>query len=412
VQRFIKRTRWRRKKSEFNVEIQDDFTFIEDNGRSFDDTEREIIWTIESGDNSENRGDHRHGANSIRPFRSPGTEEPGKGRFKILDKRRLIGLANALKEGDPDWEQKADDWLHDTKEAYHESFDLLEKKWIEWRLKRRRSTPREFGTIEFLCNDPGGTKWKLFGKRCTAPYRPEILWTEIQSWLKDCNREELEYWRIWDEDGPVDPGGLKYPRDGERFVILLQPKSGTEDIETKMDPRDPESSVQRFIKRTRWRRKKSEFEVGIQDDFTFIGDGRATIDDTEREIIRAIESGDDSGDRRNCGQGADSVRTIGSTGTEGPREDTEIIAKIGEHAAPIKSERLLEHRPTSHVEETQGETLGDRRILVGIGEREPDQHHRRIPEAVKDLTSYVDAESELPRSNSGCVGREDSGIAE
>jgi hypothetical protein len=217
------------------------------------------------------------------PERAP--LKPGKGRFKILDKRRLINLVNAMKEGDEDWEEKANEWLKETKEAYHESFSLLKKRWFEWRIPRPRDTPRQSGTIEFICNDPGGEKWKLFGKRCATPYRPEILWTEIQSWLKDCNRDELDYWRIWDEDGPVDPGGLKYPRDGERFVILLQPKSGTEDIETKMNPRNPESSVQRFIKRTRWRRKKSEFNIEIQDDFTVIGDGGATIDDTKLEVV-------------------------------------------------------------------------------------------------------------------------------
>jgi hypothetical protein len=107
--------------------------------------------------------------------------KPGKGRFKILDKKRLIGLANAIRDNDEAWEDRANEWLQESKEAYQESFGLLEQKWIEWRLKRRRSEPRRSGTIEFICNDPGGEKWMLFGKRCTEPYRPEILWTEIQS---------------------------------------------------------------------------------------------------------------------------------------------------------------------------------------------------------------------------------------
>jgi hypothetical protein len=113
------------------------------------------------------------------PERAP--LKPGKGRFRILDKRRLIGLANALRDNDEDWKDRANEWLQESKEAYHECFGLLEQKWIEWRLKRRRLDPRQCGTIEFICNDPGGEKWMLFGKRCTEPYRPEILWTEIQS---------------------------------------------------------------------------------------------------------------------------------------------------------------------------------------------------------------------------------------
>jgi hypothetical protein len=113
------------------------------------------------------------------PERSP--LRLGQRKVRILDKRRLISLVNAIKEGDEDLEEKANEWLQETKEAYHESFSLLKKKWFEWRIPRLRDTPRQSGTIEFICNDPGGEKWKLFGRRWTAPYRPEILWAEIQS---------------------------------------------------------------------------------------------------------------------------------------------------------------------------------------------------------------------------------------
>jgi hypothetical protein len=56
------------------------------------------------------------------------------------------------------------------------------------------------------------------------------------------------------------------PIDGERFVILIQVKDNPEDIEEKMNPADKESSIQRFIKRTRWRRKKPQYDVGVQED--------------------------------------------------------------------------------------------------------------------------------------------------
>jgi hypothetical protein len=100
---------------------------------------------------------------------------------QIINKRRLIVLVQAAKRGDPDWRAKADEWLLEVKEAYQESFDLLEAKWIEWRQKRLRTSPRQHGRIEFICNDPRGGKWKLFGLKSTAPYRLEMLWTEIQS---------------------------------------------------------------------------------------------------------------------------------------------------------------------------------------------------------------------------------------
>jgi hypothetical protein len=71
-----------------------------------------------------------------------------------------------------------------------------------------------------LCNNPFGTEWTIIELRCTNPYHPEILLEEVQSWLKKlCNlevkKEELRYWHIWDEDGQVQLGDQRSPRDGE-----------------------------------------------------------------------------------------------------------------------------------------------------------------------------------------------------
>jgi hypothetical protein len=45
-----------------------------------------------------------------------------------------------------------------------------------------------------------GGRWKLFGMRSSGPYHPEILWTEIQSSLKelqvDPSPEALSYYHI------------------------------------------------------------------------------------------------------------------------------------------------------------------------------------------------------------------------
>jgi hypothetical protein len=213
------------------------------------------------------------------------TEMEERAHVRIISKRRLLDLVQAAKRRDSDWRWKAEDWLSEVKETYHERYESLEKKWIEWRQKRPRTSPLQRGTIEFICNNPYGGRWKLFGLRSTAPYHPEVLWSEIQSWLKECgvspNVEDLNYYHIWDEDGRVDPEALRMPIDWERFAILLQVKENPEDIEEKMDPSNQESSVQKFIKRTRWRRKKSAYDVGIQEDGFTCSDG-----DEEREDIR------------------------------------------------------------------------------------------------------------------------------
>jgi hypothetical protein len=143
------------------------------------------------------------------------------------------------------------------KEAYQERFLLLQQQWIEWWQKRLRKEPRNEGTIEFICNNPHGDRLRITNVRSTAPYHPEILWNEIQSWLKELqvetDREVLSYWYIWDEDGLVDPQVLRQPVDVERFVILLQSRDNPEDIEQRLRPADAEGGIQRLIKRTRWR---------------------------------------------------------------------------------------------------------------------------------------------------------------
>jgi hypothetical protein len=51
---------------------------------------------------------------------------------KLLDKKRMIELVLAAKRGDEDWRSKADDWILEAKERYRETFESLEREWIEW----------------------------------------------------------------------------------------------------------------------------------------------------------------------------------------------------------------------------------------------------------------------------------------
>jgi hypothetical protein len=60
--------------------------------------------------------------------------------------------------------------------------------------------------------------------------------SEIQSWKQTplnnaLELDSLSYWYIWDEDGLVDPGMLRQPVDGERYVVLLQAQERVVDIE-------------------------------------------------------------------------------------------------------------------------------------------------------------------------------------
>jgi hypothetical protein len=84
-----------------------------------------------------------------------------------------------------------------------------------------------------MSDDPLSGQWKIITLKCTEPYRPEIL---------------------FQEDGLVDRGDLRNPRDGERFVILIQEIQEDERTET-------EARIKKFIAETRWRRLKSRYKI-------------------------------------------------------------------------------------------------------------------------------------------------------
>jgi hypothetical protein len=195
------------------------------------------------------------------PLDTPVISVEQQAQMKISDKKRLIGPIQAAKAGDADWRSKADEWILEAKERHKQAFESLEREWIEWRSSRLRKTPRESGTIEILCNCPG--TMRVLGFNCGTPYRPEILWTEIQSWLQEYGEDvsRIESYTVWDEDGQVDRKTQKLPTDGERFAFLLN-WEGKVDIET-FKPMESDSKVQRFIRRTRWRRRKSIYDVQL-----------------------------------------------------------------------------------------------------------------------------------------------------
>jgi hypothetical protein len=100
---------------------------------------------------------------------------------------------------------------------------------------------------------------------CKQPYHPELLFGEIQSWLRmefgrEVREDDLSYCHIWDEQGRVRGDETRDPRDGEGYAFLLQAQGSQEDIEEKLHTEDPKSAIQKFIKHTRWRRMKSQYE--------------------------------------------------------------------------------------------------------------------------------------------------------
>jgi hypothetical protein len=83
------------------------------------------------------------------------------------------------------------------------------------------------------------------------------VFEEIKTWLKrhgGWNLRRDECWPIRDEDGRVERGDLRNPRDGERFVVLVQEIQ--EDLRAATEAR-----IKKVIAATRWRRIKSRYKT-------------------------------------------------------------------------------------------------------------------------------------------------------
>jgi hypothetical protein len=91
--------------------------------------------------------------------------------------------------------------------------------------------------------------------------------------------EKFEAWQIWDENGPVDRGDLRNPRDGERFVILIQ------EIEEGGRVKD-EEKIEKFIAETKWRRLKSKFKMETIHIEESVDDSRGEFVSVEEAIRR------------------------------------------------------------------------------------------------------------------------------
>jgi hypothetical protein len=210
-------------------------------------------------------------------------------------KHDAILLLRAIQAEDPHWRDRVQQWLAEAKEDYRKGFEKIYEEWISIRENNRKTEPDQVGTIDILFQDPLKGRWQFLTRKSRGPYHPEICFAEIKSWLKSHGGWNLrgdECWQIRDEDVPVDRNELRNPRDGERFVVLLQ--------EVPEDTKErAEATIQKFIAVTRWRRIKSKYlkisyveeEILPTDPLLYQSDKPSrksmpdTVPDLNREII-------------------------------------------------------------------------------------------------------------------------------
>jgi hypothetical protein len=149
-------------------------------------------------------------------------------------KHEALLLIRSIEWNDPDWKDRVQAWLTEAQEAYPIGFEKVYQDWLLLRQHLLRTDPCTEGTIDIMFDDPVSGQWKIITLRCTEPYRPQVLFEEIESWLHcngGWNLRRDECWQIFDEDGQVDRGDLRNPRDGERFAVLIQEIDGNHRLE-------------------------------------------------------------------------------------------------------------------------------------------------------------------------------------
>jgi hypothetical protein len=171
------------------------------------------------------------------------------------EKHQALTLMRSIEQGDPGWHSRLDEWLQKVKESYRIGFQKVYDRWLQIRKNMLRDGTCRKGTIEILFHEPCGNYWRIVKLKFTEPYRPEVLFEEIKSWLQNDVYDTSE-WEIFDEDGKVDTTSQRGPREGERYIVLSPEVS--EELRGLMNAR-----FKKFLQTTRWRRIKSRYKIEV-----------------------------------------------------------------------------------------------------------------------------------------------------
>jgi hypothetical protein len=102
----------------------------------------------------------------------------------LSQKHRALVLMRAIENGDPEWHNRLQEWLQESKEAYRVGFQRVYDQWLRIRHDLLRDEPCRKGTTDILFFEPRHVRWKIVKLECSESYRPAILYEEVKSWLK------------------------------------------------------------------------------------------------------------------------------------------------------------------------------------------------------------------------------------
>jgi hypothetical protein len=162
------------------------------------------------------------------------------------------------------------------------AFKKVYQEWSQIRGIPLRTEPCQKWTIEIMYDDTISGQWKVIALKCTEPYRPEVLFDEVKTWIRREGGWSLrgdECRQIRDEDGLVDRGDLRNPREGERYAISLQTFDEIRRLEV-------EARIKKFIAETRWRRLKSRYKIETVEIESVQGPPKIKFESVEAGICR------------------------------------------------------------------------------------------------------------------------------
>jgi hypothetical protein len=158
---------------------------------------------------------------------------------------------------DNKWRTKIQEWMEGLAEKNLEQHIKHEKSRIEGRKRAERPSDLE---VTVLSNKPTNEEyeWEEFRIEVQPDDQLKEIVQEVRNrWGEIWKEEDLVSASLWGREGELDWEEKRSWVDGERFILIAQPKEGRPDIEGRSRLGQEEAKVNNFFSATEWRREIS-----------------------------------------------------------------------------------------------------------------------------------------------------------
>jgi hypothetical protein len=284
-----------------------------------------------------------------------------------------------------------------------------QKHQIKYEKKRRRCREQleqlKSWEVEVLSNKPTieEGKWEKFQIQVHPEYQlREIIQETKRRWGSVWEDESLGAVRLWGREGLLDQEEWRTWIDGERFIVIAQPKEGRPDIEGKSRLGQEKAPVNKFFRESEWRREMSRIWQEDHPDWKEqVADGSEGHSPIHPTIVDAVVKGS-----VHYGQ------AVLTTLAEGVREDDPPVSALSGNEGwsicpPPGAEVSISCKPISQEqeedkEEVSGNPVGKKRLkynqeeefiheVTNGSEGQPLSHLTAVDAVVKGSVHYGQA---------------------